>query len=313
MNPKPLYDRFQKLLIKTGEFPLTIIELDELLQEITGPELILFLIIGLKNNKILADQLLIKSISNSRSEEDLLPVALSLRFGANSNLYINVENIGIIHIFGYTYLFLQGINSPVINAIIIMLKEYGAKNTNPAFISSKENIKLGVEIINIKQWLFNQNFITILSQIETNYDNVQPSFLTKIGSLIDKPNMIITPISLSEIIKDHSTNVIWNNLDKIINYEYPLHIALKYLNLTAFEIFLDQGIIPDYIFINLILLEMKKFYYLKDDISYIQIKEMLEASIIRGIQLDQEQFSLLSSIDKNTANNILVKYTEPYW
>ena len=66
------------------------------------------------------------------------------------------------------------------------------------------------------------------------------------------------------------------------------------------------------IYNNMMLLQMKKYQRERDGLSYIQIREMLEASIIRGVQLDQEQFTLLSTVDSTTANEILKKYQKPY-
>ncbi len=317
MDRKTADIQFRKLLLGSRKEPLTGVELDALLQGTPSSEFILQLLVGLKNKNISADQLLIKAISNARAEDDLLPVALALRFGASPNLYVNVDNVGVIHIIGFSYIKLQGsADTPVINAIIIMLKASGTKSVNPIFDTKGGGIKTESELIammSVDQWLSDQGYGSILPLVEDSYDQVQPTFLTKIGSLLDRMDLIITPVSLPEIIKDHSSNVLTANINQVSDAEYSLGLALRYLNLTAFEMFLDHGMVPDYVFVNRMLIQMKVYRRDQDGLSYTQVREMLEASIIRGIQLDHEQFTLLTTIDSATADDISKKYQKPYW
>ena len=128
-----------------------------------------------------------------------------MRFGASPNLYVNVDNVGVIHIVGFTYLKLHNVaDTPVINAIIIMLKASGTKSVNPIFDPKGGGIKSEselIEMLSADQWLSDQGYGSILPIIGNSYDQVQPTFLTKIGSLLDRLDLINASISHTEIVK----------------------------------------------------------------------------------------------------------------
>lgn len=328
----------KKMVLGSRRDPLTGVELDALLQGEPSPELILHLLTALKTGRLPPDRLLIKSIDNARGEANLLPIALALREGASPNLYVNVDGLGTTHIVGYTYYKLYPLVSSslpgtaessdtmiiVINAIMIMLKAMGTKTVLPIFDRKGGGIKTETELEenqSVGQWLDEQGYPTIHTIIETDFNKVDPSFMLKIGSLLDQPDLVdLNSVSMQELVRDHSTNILSTDPKftgdtdlKTICTNRLLELAMKYLNLTAFEIFLDHGITPNYVFVNKLLLSMQKYHQARDGLSYAQIREMLEAAIIRGVQLDQEQYSLLQSIDQEISADLIKKYQKPYW
>ena len=204
---------------------LTDAEYDDILSGV-NPATILYLINGLKTGKINSDQLLIKGIDNVRSEEGLLPIALALREGANPNLYVKYsEQNKTIHILGYCYQTLSPVMArrnmtTIINSIAIMLKTMGTKHILHIF-DDKNEIETTEKSLSVGQWLDQQQYPSIHKSIESNFELVEPAFMTKIGSLLDKPSLIdLSRISIRELVQDHSTNVLSVNSSAIAGYIY---------------------------------------------------------------------------------------------
>lgn len=124
----------------------------------------------LKEGNIDPNDLLIESIMKTKdnfynvtekvNKEDLIPIALALRYGADPNLYLQLNEIGNIHLLGYVYYNLSkpilfsktgcsnnfkdnlfslddqiNQNNLLLNSIILMLKLAGSDPSSPAFSS----------------------------------------------------------------------------------------------------------------------------------------------------------------------------------
>src|SRR5438105_1135115 len=106
MNNLALRD-LQKIILGNRKEPLSAIEIRNLFSYPTSPETILYIITALNQQKLDPHTALIQAIAHATKKEDLVPIALALRYGADPNLYVNAPNIGDIHILGYSYLVLS--------------------------------------------------------------------------------------------------------------------------------------------------------------------------------------------------------------
>jgi len=314
----PLRD-LQKIILGKRKETLSVIEIRNLFSYPTTPESILYIIIALNKKKIDPNTTLIQGMANATKKEDLVPIALALRYGADPNLYINAPNIGDIHILGYAYLILNKKDLPLLNSVIIMLMVMGADPNLPIFDSKGGVIRDEFSLIqpikgqSVSEWLDDQGFDTIIPQIQNqNYELVDSKFMTMIATFLDKDDLLKQDPRLDEVIGSHST-VIFNKHSDKANKDSGLRIARDYLNIVAFEKFIDRGAYLHYSEINDLILSIKNYKDLGDIISMDQISQMLTYSISRGTILDKYQEDMLKSIDQNVYTRITTEYAQPYW
>ncbi len=182
---------------------------------------------------------LTNAITGARKEEDLIPVALALRYKANPNLYIRVAKIGNLHVLAYTYTQLFDLADPsVLNGIIIMLISSGASAALPAVSSTGGGIQLlnTQKLKNMKsvsEWLTADNYPHILDEVTTTdeFNAVQPAFLIQLGTMMDRVDLVTIgqlrllqsnetytediedktlwpDISMEEVIRSHANKVL---------------------------------------------------------------------------------------------------------
>jgi hypothetical protein len=351
-------------------------ELKILLSESITPEITIYLLAGLLTNtkdsqsKIDPNTLLINSILHAKDETSLIPIGFALRYKANPNLYVNVENIGMIHILAYTYINLNQCDPRVLNSIICMLVASGSKDLNNVFsyesnnnnspkndnnnkIDNNKNDNLKNDNLkndnnnkiknrqSVISWLSLNNYINILDSIREDFSQIDPYFFSKIATILDRSDLLDKAleyqtindatindatindatinedkkiISFTDIIKFHSNSILSKYLNtNIFKSQKNLLKAVKFLNLTAFEIFINNELTSDYHLINSLILNMKKYYDTNDGLSLIQTKEMLEISLQNGGFIDSYQIKILESINKRLSKEIIDKYNKPYW
>ena len=80
-----------------------------------------------------------------------------------------------------------------------------------------------------------------------------------------------------------------------------------------FRHFLDQGLMVSYFTVTRICLLLKESFALKDLIFVEELQTMLLYAVSRGINLDLDQMSLISTTDDDIAQMILNEYRQPYW
>jgi hypothetical protein len=354
--------------------PLTVNELSNILRN-KDSSTILSLILALENKKLDPNLLLLQSISLARKREDLLPVALAIRYQANPNLYVNIQGLGSLHILGYTYQQLVKLaDTPVLNSIIVMLFVSGSKDVLPAISETGGGIryqetKILSSVPSIQEWLETEGYPSILRMLNDrpgkNYlAKVSPSLLVELGILLDRPDLIdlgekrldhlknnsrtvcgeedeaikMDPswpdVSLEAIIESHSNKVL-NNLKagkhgnsfflswpnhrwELIGFEsqrnlLPLQLSLKNLNFQAYKFFIQLGYLPDYLFVNQVMIEYQKYKQSKNGAALTAISDMLDESIRTGIRIDPYQYNFFSQIDPSAARRILGEYQEPDW
>jgi hypothetical protein len=211
----PLRD-LQKIILGTREEPLSVVEIKNLFSYPTTPESILYIITALNRGKIDPNTTLIQSINNANKKQDLVPVALSLRYGADPNLYVNVSNVGNIHILAYTYLSLCQKDLPILNSVVIMLVALGTDSNLPVFdndcgvVRDEYSLVEPIKGQSVIEWLDDQGYDTIIPQIKNqNYESVEPSFMTTLATFLDNPDLVPSGLipRLDETIGSHSVDI----------------------------------------------------------------------------------------------------------
>ena len=94
---------------------------------------------------------------------------------------------------------------------------------------------------------------------------------------------------------------------------YTLHLSLLYLNLIAFQSFLQVGYRPDYITINQLLIDYRLYLAMGDRVAAVTVQDMLQRAISTGADIDRYQFAMLQQMDSNAARIIANLYQVPIW
>lgn len=316
----PLRD-LQKIILGKREEPLSVIEIRNLFSYPTTPESILYIITALNRKKIDPNTTLVQGIANATKKQDLVPIALALRYGADPNLYVNAPNVGDIHILGYTYLALSKKDLALLNSVIIMLVAMGSDQNRLIFdvkggvIRDEYSLVEPIEGQSVIEWLEDQGYDTIIPQIKgQNYESVDPGFMTMLATFMDRVDLVPegnTP-NLDEIVGAHSVEVFKVHVETY-NPEAGLRVSRDYLNLTTYESFTDLGAMLNYGEINDLVLSVGKYKELGDYISMGQIREMLIYSISRGAVLDEFQMALIQETDNRLYEMVKDAYEQPYW
>jgi len=315
----PLRD-LQRIILGQRTEPLSVMEIRNLFSYPTTPESILYLITALDRNKIDPNSSLIHAIDNANKKEDLVPVALSLRYGADPNLYVNYPNVGDIHILGFVYLVLKNKTLPLLNSIVIMLMAMGSDPNRLIFDAKGGVIRDEYSLVeplrgqSVIDWLEEQGYSTIIPQIEgQKYDMVEKGFMTTLAVLLDNPELIPkgSEPKLDEIISAHSVEVFNKLVPK--SEQNGIELSRKYLNIDAYEKYVDLGASLNYFDINEMILLVKKYKELGDIISMNQVGAMLLYSVSKGLVLDSYQIDLIKSVDNAFYTKINTTYSQPYW
>lgn len=314
-----LYD-LQKIILGKRTELLSNIEISNLFSNPSTPESNLHLLTALNRRKIDPNTTLIQAIANSKKETDLVPISLALRYGADPNLYLEVPNIGEIHILGYTYLALSDRSLGLLNSVVIMLTEMGSDGMQAVFKPRKKLIKDDYSLVepiegrSVIEWLDEQGYNHILCQIkDRNYEKVDPDFLTLLATYLDSEDMLGKgKPSLERMISSFSVKLL-NKYSDEYDLNKGLRLSIKHLNLDAFEKFIQNGCYVYYVDINVLIGQIKLYQEQGDFISMCQIREMLIISIEYGSILDKYQEETIKNIDERTYNKILCAYENPYW
>lgn len=326
MSDFPLKE-LQEILLKERDEPLSSIEIKNIFKHSATPEIILYILASLNDSYLNPNDTLVQAITEANSKQDLIPISLCLRYGADPNLYVEVENVGIIHILGYTYLVLGSMESPLLNSVVIMLYEFGSDPNKPIFKKSNKVSKNNdsclddFSLINktftgksTLDWLDDQGYYTILHQLQSiGYENVEDNFMTTLATFMDKPSLIPenSKPRMDEVIGSHSSNVLSVYIDQS-DPNIGLEISKDYLNIHSFEEYVKRGGELSYWEINKLMLMMKKYAENNNVLPYCQLKLMLISLIKSGAILDKHQINIISD-DIEFLNEIDMEYSKPYW
>lgn len=335
-------DQLQRLILSQRSEDLSALELRDLLTPPISPEMVLYLESALQRGVLNPSNLLVQAVARATTRETLIPIALALRYGANPNTYVNVPGIGTMHILGYVYVTLGNAgqaDSPVINAIIIMLVISGARSIMPIFDTDAGRVRSHINFNetqdrhgpSIMGWLGDQGYVTILPDIQEGFGMVEPGFLNQIGILLDRNDLVTLPlvgVDLQLAFAARSRGVLgrWfdqtvvessndDDLRTLLNEQGLSGLAIDFLNGEAFRRLVDLGYIPDYNTVNLLLVRIRQYQAIRDRLSSQQLEEMLLEAVRYGTTLDRDQFAMLASMPfgRTFSDTILQEYNQPYW
>jgi hypothetical protein len=165
------------------------------------------------------------------------------------------------------------------------------------------------------EWLDDQGYDTIIPQIKNqNYESVEPNFMTTLATFLDNPDLVPSGLipRLDETIGSHSVDI-FNKYSSKSDPKIGLRVARDYLNLSAYETYIDMGEQLDYAEINDLILKVAKYKNLGDYISMGQSREMLLYSISHGVIIDLYQMELIEKVDSKLFTKVIKAYSIPYW
>lgn len=318
---------------------LTAVEINRLFQAPITPEFNLLLYRALQRNAINPDITILQIIPRARTREYLIPIALCLRFGADSNLYVNAPKLGTIHILGYVYSVLggdrfvediNGADENVLNTIVLMLVAEGSRPSLPMYDRKAGKIRGAGDVpatsLSVAEWLNDQGYTTILDRVSIGDPSelqkvVDPESLTILSILLDMPSLMspnrnyesrdmllairaFSPISFDKIPTP----------DTMIGMDYKsLDDSVTYLNSAAYDKLVKRGQLPSYLLVNKILIGMRAYRNMGRILAVQELERMLLSSIAVGTQLDQDQLSIISVMGQDVLEAVTREYEQPYW
>jgi len=328
----------QKKMFGQRSEKLTPIEINRLFQSPITPEFNLTIYRALQRKVIDPDIAILQAIPRATTREYLIPIALCLRYGADANMYVDAPKLGTIHILGYVYNILGGdrfknttdvADESVLNTIILMLVAEGSRSSLPMYDKRAGKIRTIDDrdissSLSVTEWLNDQGYNTILNRV-----NIGDS--SELQKFVDKDSLSILSILLDKSVlmgRDYEARDMFLAIrayslvsidkiptpDTIIMLDYKsLDDAVNHLNAAAFDKLIKRGQIPSYILINKIIIGMKTYRNTGRIIVVQELEQMLLISVSVGVQLDQDQLSIISSMGQDVLTSVSREYEQPYW
>lgn len=323
-----ILNEIQKKIFGNRNDQLTPLEINTLFQSPINPEFNLVIYRALQRKAIDPDITILQAIPKSKSKEYLISVALCLRFGADSNMYVDDPNLGIIHILGYVYNFLYDTDENILNTIILMLVIKGSRSSMPMFDNNAGKIRDdthdNTNKLTVLEWLHNQGYKTILDRIHIGEVSelrrtVDTETLAILSILLDMPAIMDRNYESKDLVLAIRafSSVSFDNIPVPTSYimmDYKsLYESVVYINADAYEKLINLGQLPSYLLINKILTTMKSYKTNGRIIAMQELERMLLASIAVGVQLDQDQLNIISTLGQTTLDAVMKEYEVPYW
>lgn len=319
----------QKKILNQRSEPITPSEINRLFQIPITPEFNMILYTALKRKIIDPDLTLIQAIGNALNPDYLIPIALCLRFGADANLYVLTPKLGTIHILGYIYIKLfEVIDENLLNTIILLFLVQGTRTSLWMFDSKAGKIR-GPEDqqpdgLSVSEWLMAQSYNTILDRLNTGEITevrkfVDDDSLMILSIMLDKPNYAVRPYKSSDLILAirsfslSSFDKIPTLNEKMMTDYYSLEQTVIYLNSDAYINLIKRGQIPSYVLMNTIIVNMKQYYTDGHTLASQELEKMLLEALKVGVELDAEQFAIISTMGSSLLSSVNKEYERPYW
>lgn len=263
---------------------------------------------SLKNSKVDATTLLIESISKGRTKDDLLLIGWCLRFGANPNIYLDVDTIGTgFHIAGYAYLVGSTIDNAYMNTLFLLLLASGMDVSKPAFEEEPSGRTIG-------QWL------SRYYNIEELYGDDFRSHITVsvrdfIYTILDQPENVLNP-DPTLIAKSHARRMLskYKKTRKQVFWDSKdLTTSIESINAMLFEFLNKKGELPGYPTMNTIILlaqNSKKKDNIDEEKAYLS---MVQSAVKLGVELDRYQLALIDSFRPELYKSMSELGEAPFW
>jgi hypothetical protein len=301
------------------------------------------------NNQIIdPDRFLIASIMQYTTPDDMVLIALALRYGAESK-YVTYKNVGNVHIMVFTVMELMGKNNVSNFEIETILCIMSLLNVSPAaraFTMPNNND------ITTAEWLEQNGFFNFLDPMQflnmiTDKDfNIRIS----IGTMCDIPEVAF-PVGYDEtIITEYFDDSGFLTSEKKVTVPQPALPELILNNsfncadkasiqatfstgelgeikmcidtgaLEIFEILIDRGFNFSYFSVNRLLAALagtikqdKTGIVSNDKIFSLIYMNMMKYIISRGVNIDKYQFSMLNNFSTVYSKEIEELYSAPLW
>lgn len=278
---------------------------------------------GMIDKKLTPTKILSFMVPIVKDSYGLALVALSLRLGANPNVYVPLPEVGDIHILGVASRFKDKYDPKIYIMLLSILISFGSKASSPLFNQSSSLLKdKPVSAISVSDFNLNNGYGDELMELSKDgaLNNLNPQVRTQIAMFTDKVDLISSPIMESDIelaILSQSKNVISTYIqghktsDGTLMKLYDL--VFKYYAANVPPELLKIRVYPYYYQVNHLILKMKEVSNLGYQTLLLQLTGILKALVIAGTDLDPYQLVMLKTISPNIAKVITDAYSVPYW
>lgn len=297
---------------------------------------------SLNNGIIEADTFLTVAITNCTDQEGLLLIALACRFGANPNLYVVVNEVGVMHIMAYVVMYQRGkISNTLIKYILCLLTILGASGASPV---SGDEYQSQYEDVTVSDWLYSQGYppfadtqeyikqLTLEEQIYLGTIADLPDFAYPIG--YSENDIVTEEIDENGFYQEERQSMVPGpDLEQVLLYNAykcakyasiskttskgeiaELKITVETWSLEVFKILIDRGFNFSYFSMNRLLVllanTVTNVTYKIPNLIYLQ---MLKYVISKGVQIDREQFTFLNNFSSSYAEEIKRVNEHPLW
>lgn len=263
------------------------------------PESNLEIFVGLENKSLNPDYGLIQLIANLQNKDAIIPFALFLKGGADSNVYVDVPGVGLVHILVFMYM-VKSAPVDVLNTLVAMLYYSGTDWGLPAFQVD--------ETISVEKWFQREKIVTVIPFLKE--DKINPKVSNEIGILLEREKMV-TDINYNLAIMSFSNSF----LDKYLvapveTIDQPLMVtSINFLNYVAFDKLMNLGLTPSYLLMNTLILKLRT--YRDQIIPKEAVLKMILSAVSRGVSLDIEQMNIISMSGEDVA--VSTVYNQPKW
>ena len=301
------------------------------------------------NNGIIdPDRFLIASIMQYTNPEDMVLIALALRYGASSK-YVTYKNVGNVHIMVFTVMELMGKNNVSNFEIETILCIMALLNVSPAARAYTVNEN---NDITVADWLEQNGFFNFLNPMQflNMITDKEFNIRISIGTMCDIPEVAFPLGYDSTIITEYYDETGFLTTEKrvivpqpalpelILNNSYncaekasiqatfstgelgEIKMCIDTGAMEIFEILIDRGFNFSYFSMNRLLASLKETIkqdkngmVSNDKIFGLIYMNMIKYVIVRGISIDKYQFSMLNTFSSDYAKEIEEIYSAPMW
>jgi hypothetical protein len=258
---------------------------------------------------------LISAIDEGKDKKDLVRVAYAIRYGADSNLYVDADGIGRnFHILGYAYAVGKYQSKEYLNTLILLFLVGGSSLMKSAFRHQKTTIS--EKDLSIGEWLESDGYFLARQYMENGYKRVVSSEAVDFAAtLLDIPGMVKNP--KSELIaktvgekmlskyKISKKMIFWDSEDMVF--------SVKYFNFPLFYHLIKNGVIPTYPMVNNILVRARVYKQNENKNEFYVLLDMIKSMLKSGVELDHEQMGLLNNLDEKSFKEAEKVGNDPYW
>jgi hypothetical protein len=304
---------FQERILRSAPGDLLDSEINEFLKT-TTPEHYVVIQYALSTGIISPNTVLVMAINVARTDDHLIYIGLALRAGANPNGYVNVPQVGLVHILAYAHISLiDKINIDLLTTIVCLLVTAQSRSVMPVFDNSKNDLKS----LSVIEWLTQKNYPTPLTSLPSDSSQWPEQLLVRIALLLDRPDLAVNrPVVPEHAIVAYADKLLDSIVpDRVDVSESLLIWCVLNLNVHAFETIYKFGAMPNYFTLNKIILLMRSHLAKKQNIAFMTLKNILVVAIKYGSTIDKNQFAILDALPVGPAVTAELKkfYENPYW